>query len=75
VSLATGHIYYGTSSAKDPRRRDEIDAIAAFLTKRAKKEDSSYILLGDFNIVKCKDETMQALEKNGRHQALRPNCL
>ena len=64
-NLATVHIYYGTSSAKDPRRRDEIDAIAAFLTKRAKKEDSSYILLGDFNIVKCKDETMQALEKNG----------
>jgi len=63
--LATVHIYYGTASSKDTRRRDEIDAIAAFLTKRAKKEGTSYILLGDFNIVNCKDDTMQALEQNG----------
>ena len=63
--LATVHIYYGTSSKKDTRRRDEIDTIAKFLTKRSKKEDTNYILLGDFNIVDCKDETMQALEKNG----------
>lgn len=63
--LTTVHVYYGTTSAKDTRRRDEIDAIAGFLTKRAKKEDTSYILLGDFNIVNCEDDTMQALEQNG----------
>ncbi|MDR1370544.1 MAG: endonuclease/exonuclease/phosphatase family protein [Dysgonamonadaceae bacterium] len=63
--LTTVHVYYGTASTKDTRRRDEIDAIAGFLTKRAKKEDTSYILLGDFNIVDCEDDTMQALEKNG----------
>ena len=63
--LTTVHIYYGTSSTKDTRRCDEIGAIASFLTKRAKKEDTSYILLGDFNIVNCKDNTMQALENNG----------
>jgi Predicted extracellular nuclease len=63
--LTTVHIYYGTASSKDTRRRDEIDAIAGFLAKRSKKEDTSYILLGDFNIVKCEDDTMKALENNG----------
>jgi hypothetical protein len=33
--------------------------------KRAKKEDTSYILLGDFNIPKVVDDTMKALEKYG----------
>ena len=64
-NLATVHIYYGTSSSKDTRRRDEIDTIAGFLNKRSKKEGASYILLGDFNIVKCDDDTMKALEENG----------
>lgn len=63
--LTTVHIYYGKSSGVDPRRVEEIAAIAKFLTQRGKKEDTSYILLGDFNIPKCGDETMQALEKNG----------
>ena len=63
--LATVHIYYGTSSKNDPRRRNEIETISGFLTKRAKKEDTSYILLGDFNIVGCEDDTMKALENNG----------
>lgn len=65
--LATVHIYYGKSSGVDPRRVAEIEAVAKFLTKRAKKEDTSYILLGDFNIPKCGDETMLALERNGFH--------
>ncbi len=64
-NLVTVHIYYGTSSGVDPRRLAEIDSIAGFMAKRAKKEDASYILLGDFNIVHCEDETMKALEKNG----------
>ncbi len=63
--LATVHIYYGSSSGIDQRRLAEIDAIAAFLAKRAKKEDESYILLGDFNIVNTSDATFHALEKHG----------
>ena len=63
--LATVHIYYGSSSGIDSRRLAEIDTVAAYLAKRAKKEDESYILLGDFNIVKTSDATMKALEKNG----------
>ena len=63
--LATVHIYYGKSTGIDSRRLAEIDAVAKYLAKRAKKEDKSYILLGDFNIVKTSDATMKALEKNG----------
>ena len=63
--LATVHIYYGSSSGIDARRLAEIDTVAAYLAKRSKKEDESYILLGDFNIVKTSDATMKALEKNG----------
>jgi endonuclease/exonuclease/phosphatase family metal-dependent hydrolase len=64
-NLTTVHIYYGSSSGVDRQRMAEIETIASFLSKRAKKEDANYILLGDFNIVKSDDETMQALEKNG----------
>jgi len=63
--LATVHIYYGSSKGIDSRRLAEIDSVSAYLAKRAKKEDESYILLGDFNIVKTSDATMKALEKNG----------
>lgn len=70
--LTTVHIYYGKSSGVDPRRVAEIESIAKFLTKRGKKEDTSYILLGDFNIPKCGDATMLALEKNGFHI---PDCI
>jgi len=63
--LATVHIYFGSSSGIDSRRLAEIDTVAAYLAKRSKKEDESYILLGDFNIVKTSDGTMKALEKNG----------
>ena len=63
--LTTVHVYYGKNTAEDARRVQEIDAIAEFLKKRAKKEDESYILLGDFNIFKHDDATMKALEKHG----------
>ncbi|MEA4926169.1 MAG: endonuclease/exonuclease/phosphatase family protein [Syntrophomonadaceae bacterium] len=63
--LVTVHIYYGASSGIDPRRLAEIDTIAAFLARRAKQENESYILLGDFNIVKTSDATFHALEKHG----------
>jgi endonuclease/exonuclease/phosphatase family metal-dependent hydrolase len=64
-NLTTVHIYYGTSSGVDKRRLAEINTIASFLSNRAKKEDASYILLGDFNIANASDATMGALEKNG----------
>jgi len=63
--LTTVHIYYGTATKNDPRRVEEIGAVADFLKKRAKKEDENYILLGDFNIFNTGDDTMKALEKHG----------
>jgi len=63
--LTTVHIYYGTSAKNNPRRVEEIDTIAEFLKKRAKKEDENYLLLGDFNIFNTGDDTMKALEKHG----------
>jgi len=63
--LTTVHVYYGTSERENSRRVEEIDAISEFLKKRAKKEDESYILLGDFNIFKQSDATMRAMEKHG----------
>jgi len=63
--LTTVHIYYGTKGDEDPRRVAEIETIAKFLNDRTKKEDLSYILLGDFNIANTNQATMKALEKNG----------
>jgi endonuclease/exonuclease/phosphatase family metal-dependent hydrolase len=63
--LVTVHIYYGTSSPNDKRRVAEIGTIAKLLTKKAKKEDANFILLGDFNIFNTDDLTMKALEDNG----------
>jgi exonuclease III len=62
--LTTVHIYYGTSAKNNPRRVDEIAKIADFINKRAKQENESYILLGDFNILNTSDQTMNALEKH-----------
>ena len=64
--LTTVHIYYGSTAAADMKKREkEIDTLTSILSKRAKKEDVSYILIGDFNIPDVKDDTMKALEKNG----------
>ena len=64
--LTTVHIFYGSTSAADKKRREkEIDTLTSLLSKRAKKEDASYILLGDFNIPNVKDDTMKSLEKYG----------
>ncbi|MCL2246407.1 MAG: endonuclease/exonuclease/phosphatase family protein [Lentimicrobiaceae bacterium] len=63
--LTTVHIYYGSTSGADMTKRvNEINAITSFLAARARKEDTSYVLLGDFNIPKVKDKTMEALESN-----------
>lgn len=66
-NLSTVHIYYGDSKKINERRLKEIDTIAKFLTKRAKKEDFNYVLLGDFNITNTDCDYMKALEKNGFH--------
>jgi len=64
--LTTVHIFYGSTAKADMEKRaNEIDAITSFLAKRAKKEEISYVLLGDFNIPKVNDNTMKALESNG----------
>jgi endonuclease/exonuclease/phosphatase family metal-dependent hydrolase len=64
--LTTVHIYYGSTSSTDKKKREkEIDMITSILSKRAKKEDMSYILLGDFNIPNVNDDTMKALERYG----------
>ncbi len=63
-NICTVHIYYGSSSNLD-RRKQEIADIAKFFSKRQEKDDETYILLGDFNILNPKDATMDALLGNG----------
>ena len=68
--FSTVHIYYGAKSKKSAeyqRRVGEIRSIANFLKKRADNEESSYILVGDFNIDKPEgdDAAFNALEKAG----------
>jgi len=64
--LTTVHIFYGSTAAIDKEKRvKEINALTSLLSTRAKKEDTSYVLLGDFNIPNIGDDTMKALEKNG----------
>jgi exonuclease III len=63
-NLTTVHIFYGKEKGEEYMRRvEEIDSLSSFLTKRAKKENVNYILLGDFNIANTGDDTMNALEK------------
>lgn len=65
-NLCTVHLYYGSDrGAAYERRVEEIDAIARFLARRAKKEDSNMIVLGDFNIVSREDDTFKALARHG----------
>ncbi|MDH5507835.1 MAG: endonuclease/exonuclease/phosphatase family protein, partial [Anaerolineae bacterium] len=65
-NLCTVHIYYGASSGAQLKRRiAEIEKIAKFLSTRADKDENSYILLGDFNIVSPEHKTMEALVKQG----------
>jgi endonuclease/exonuclease/phosphatase family metal-dependent hydrolase len=65
-SLCTVHIYFGEKSGAGYQRRvEEINSISDFLAKRAQKEESNIILLGDFNITGLEDETMLALKKGG----------
>ena len=63
-NIATVHIFFGNApdTKIEERRLDEIKKAVDFLSKRAKDEDRSYILLGDFNIPNCKTDYMKALE-------------
>jgi len=70
--LTTVHIYYGTSAKDNAKRIEEISAITDFLSKRARKEDENYILLGDFNIFSTVDATMKAL---GEHDFYIPEAI
>ena len=66
--LATVHIVYGEGVANSPQRVQEIQQIAQFLRKRTLDEANwarNLILLGDFNIFKPTDMTMQALNEAG----------
>lgn len=64
--LTTVHIYYGSVSSINMKKREkEIDTITSVLSKRSKKEDTSYVLLGDFNIPNVDCDMMKALEKYG----------
>ncbi len=68
--ITTVHIYYGKdgkNTAEYKRRVSEISNVSEFLSKRAKKEKSNHIILGDFNITGrgIDDPTMNALIENG----------
>jgi hypothetical protein len=64
-NLCTVHIYYGKGVPLDERRLQEIVDLAALLAKMAKASGENYIALGDFNIFKRSDATLEALEEGG----------
>jgi len=75
-SLCTVHIYFGSESGAQLKRRiDEIKELVKFFAKRQDEENKqtkdrlgnveNYILLGDFNVVSPEHKTMQALKSNG----------
>ena len=66
--ISTVHILYGRQTANDPERVAEIQHVAQFLKKRSEDETAwahNLILLGDFNIFKPEDMTMQAITDAG----------
>lgn len=63
-SLCTVHILYGDFQ-DTTERKEEIEKIAKFLSKRVKRTGENMILLGDFNILNRKDTTFKPLEENG----------
>lgn len=72
-AFSTVHIYFGADSGeKYDRRVKEIDAVANFLKKRAKRDASrrdgkstNHVLVGDFNIKKVGSRGYNALAKHG----------
>lgn len=77
-TLLTVHIYYGEGVAVDPRRLQEIQDFAETAARNADKlncapqrkpgaspERNNLIMLGDFNIFKPSDKTMEAITEAG----------
>lgn len=65
-SLCTVHLYFGSDSGEKLQRRiNEIETVGKNLAKKAKREESNIIVLGDFNIKSPEHKTMQALLKSG----------
>ncbi|MCK6545353.1 endonuclease/exonuclease/phosphatase family protein [Myxococcota bacterium] len=79
-TLCTVHMYYGSASADDPRRLEEIRKLVELLGKRTKKHQveragkrveikgENIVLLGDFNIFGRSDAGMTALRDGGVFQ-------
>jgi hypothetical protein len=78
LTLATVHIYYGTSVAVDPRRLAEITSFAKTIARHASRLSGApqyepgavpvadnLIMLGDFNIFNRNDVTMEAIQQAG----------
>lgn len=66
--LASVHMLYGSSKGNDPERVAEIRHFAEFLNDRSKDPTTwsrNIIALGDFNIFKQGDLTLQALKDEG----------
>ncbi|HEV2911833.1 MAG TPA: endonuclease/exonuclease/phosphatase family protein [Pyrinomonadaceae bacterium] len=67
-TICTTHILYGQAIANNPDRIKEIEALAEFLADRTKEKyawSKNMILLGDFNIFKPEDRTLQAITRQG----------
>jgi endonuclease/exonuclease/phosphatase family metal-dependent hydrolase len=66
--LCTVHVLYGTATAEDPDRLEEIKNLSGFLVKRVKDRHAwakNLILLGDFNIFRPTDVTLGAISDAG----------
>lgn len=66
--LTTVHILYGESKANSPERVAEIRRVADFMAEQAQDDSrwtNNFVLLGDFNIFRPQDETMQAILEAG----------
>ncbi|GLQ34405.1 hypothetical protein GCM10007939_06880 [Amylibacter marinus] len=67
LMLCTVHILYGKNKANNQKRAKEISMIAEFLADRSRERNdySNLVLLGDFNIYKPEDITMDAITDAG----------
>lgn len=64
--LCTAHLYYGDDTGpKKLERIREINDLAKFMVKRAKKNGVNTFILGDFNVESDDGDTWKAIEKNG----------
>jgi endonuclease/exonuclease/phosphatase family metal-dependent hydrolase len=67
-TICTVHILYGEAIPDEPRRIKEIEILAKLLANQAKGNyawSRNMILLGDFNIFRPEDQTMQAITSAG----------